>query len=153
MSRNQSAPFRSRRIVVTRYGGPEVLQVVEENPPEPKPGEARVRILAAGVSYADLLMREGVHPEAPRPPFTVGWDLVGVVNRVGPGVDGLVLNQRVAALAIAGGCADYICLPAHELVPVPPEIDIAEAAALVMNYVTATRCCIALCASSLNNAR
>lgn len=101
MSSNQSAPFRSRRIVVTRYGGPKVLQVVEENPPEPKPGEARVRILAAGVSYADLLMREGVHPEAPRPPFTVGWDLVGVVNRVGPGVDGLVLNQRVAALAIA----------------------------------------------------
>ena len=137
MSSNQSAAFRSRRIVVTRYGGPEVLRLVEENPPEPRPGEARVRILAAGVSYADLLMREGVHPEAPRPPFTVGWDLVGVVDRVGAGVDGLVLNQRVAALSITGGCADYICLPAHELVPVPPDVDLAEAAALVMNYVTA----------------
>jgi NADPH:quinone reductase len=132
-----AAPFRSRRVVVTRYGGPEVLQVVDENPPEPRAGEARVRILAAGVSYADLLMREGVHPEAPRPPFTLGWDLVGVVDRLGAGVEGLALNQRVAALSITGGCADYICLPAPELVPVPSYVDLAEAAALVMNYVTA----------------
>ena len=101
MATNQSAPFHSRRVVVTRYGGPEVLQVIEEHPPEPKPGEARVRILAAGVSYADLLMREGVHPEAPRPPFTVGWDLVGVVNRVGPG------DEAVRPAARAPHCTDH----------------------------------------------
>ena len=129
--------IRSRRVVVTRYGGPEVLQIVEGVPPEPRSGEARVRILATGVSYADLLMREGVHPEAPRPPFTLGWDLVGVIDRLGAAVAGLALNQRVAALSITGGCADFICLPAEELVPVPADVDLAEAAALVFNYVTA----------------
>jgi NADPH2:quinone reductase len=129
--------IRSRRVVVTRYGGPEVLQIVEGVPPEPRAGEARVRILATGVSYADLLMREGVHPEAPRPPFTLGWDLVGVIDRLGAAVEGLALNQRVAALSITGGCADFICLPAEELVPVPTDVDLAEAAALVFNYVTA----------------
>src|SRR5881394_2184877 len=111
------ASIRSRRVVVTRYGGPEVLQIVEGDPPDPRAGEARIRILATGVSYADLLMREGVHPEAPRPPFTLGWDLVGVVERLGDGVEGLALNQRVAALPITGGCADFICLPVQELVP------------------------------------
>jgi NADPH2:quinone reductase len=131
------ASIRSRRVVVTRYGGPEVLQIVEGDPPDPRAGEAQVRILATGVSYADLLMREGVHPEALRPPFTLGWDLVGVVERLGDGVEGLALNQRVAALPITGGCADFICLPVQELVPVPQDVNLAEAAALVINYVTA----------------
>ena len=136
-SGEQNPSIRSRRVVVTRFGGPEVLQIVEGDPPDPRAGEARVRILATGVSYADLLMREGVHPEAPRPPFTLGWDLVGVVDRLGAGVEGFALKQRVAALPITGGCADFICLPVGELVPVPPDVDLAEAAALVFNYVTA----------------
>ena len=54
---------RHTRIIVTQYGGPEELRVVEEERPEPKDGEVRVRVLAAGVAYPDLLMREGVHPE------------------------------------------------------------------------------------------
>jgi NADPH2:quinone reductase len=57
---------RHTRIIVTRYGGPDELRVVEEECPEPKDGEVRVRVLAAGVAYPDLLMREGVHPEKPR---------------------------------------------------------------------------------------
>jgi NADPH2:quinone reductase len=71
------------RIIVTHYGGPDSLRVVEEECPEPKDGEVRVRVLAAGVSLPDLLMREGVHPETPRLPFTPGWDLIGVVDKVG----------------------------------------------------------------------
>ena len=64
-SGEQNPSVRSRRVVVTRFGGPEVLQIVEGDPPDPRAGEARVRILATVVSYADLLMREGVHPEEP----------------------------------------------------------------------------------------
>ena len=64
--------MRHTRIIVTHYGGPEELRVVEEECPEPKHGEVRVRVLAAGVSLPDLLMREGVHPETPRLPFTPG---------------------------------------------------------------------------------
>ena len=65
--------MKHARIVVTHYGGPDALQVVEEEAPEPRPGEVRLRVLAAGVSLPDVRAREGVHPETPRPPFTPGW--------------------------------------------------------------------------------
>src|SRR5215207_1098626 len=128
---------RYKRVVISRLGGPEVLQLREEELPEPGLGEVRVRILATGVSYADLLMREGVHPEAPRPPFTPGWDLVGVVDKPGVGAYALEPGQMVAALPVRGANAEFICLPQEELVPVPGGLDPAEALAVVFNYVTA----------------
>src|SRR5262249_57107699 len=93
--RGRKRSMRHRRIIVTHYGGPEELRVVEEECPEPKHGEVRVRVLAAGVSLPDLLMREGVHPETPQLPFTPGWDLIGVVDRLGDGVSGLEPGQIV----------------------------------------------------------
>ena len=129
--------MKHTRIVVTHYGGPDTLQVIEEEWPEPKAGEVRVRVLAAGVSLPDLMMREGVHPETPRLPFTPGWDLVGVVDRVSAGVSGMGPGQVVAALPITGAYAQFVCLPERELVPVPSGVDPAEAVSLVLNYVTA----------------
>lgn len=129
--------MRNTRIVVLRYGGPEVLKTVEEERPEPKQGEARVRVLAAGVSLPDVMMREGIHPETPALPFTPGWDIVGVVDRCAPGVSGFKPGQTVAALPISGGYTESICLPESELVPVPAELDPAEAVSLILNYVTA----------------
>jgi len=128
---------RHTRIVVTHYGGPDALRVVEEECPEPKAGEVRVRVLAAGVSLPDIMAREGVHPETPRVPFTPGWDLVGVVDRLGDGVSGIQPGQIVAAMPISGAYAEYVCLPQHELVPVPSGLDAAEAVSLVLNYITA----------------
>jgi NADPH:quinone reductase-like Zn-dependent oxidoreductase len=125
------------RIIVTHYGGPDALQVLEEECPEPKAGEVRVRVLAAGVSMPDILMREGVHPETPPLPFTPGWDLVGAVDRIGAGVSVIELGQMVAALPISGAYAEFVCLPQRELVPVPSGLDAAEAVSLVLNYVTA----------------
>ncbi len=129
--------MRHTRIVVTQYGGPDALRVVEEECPEPKVGEVRVRVLAAGVSLPDIMAREGVHPETPRPPFTPGWDLVGVVDRLGEGVSGIEPGRIVAALPIHGAYAEFVCLPQGELVPVPSGLDPAEAVSLVLNYVTA----------------
>ena len=129
--------MKHTRIIVTRYGGPDALQVLEEERPEPKAGEVRVKVQAAGVALPDLMMREGAHPETPRVPFTPGWDLVGVVDRLGDGVSGVEPGQIVAALPITGAYAEFVCLPQHELVPVPPELDTAEAVSLVLNYVTA----------------
>ena len=97
----------------------------------------RVRVLAAGVGLPDLLMREGVHPETPRLPFTPGWDLVGVVDKLGDGVSGIEPGQTVAALPIFGAYAEYVCLSQTELVPVPAGLDPAEAVSLVLNYITA----------------
>jgi NADPH:quinone reductase-like Zn-dependent oxidoreductase len=125
------------RIIVTHYGGPDALQVVEEDCPEPKRGELRVRVLAAGVSLPDLMMREGIHPETPAVPFTPGWDLVGVVDRLGGAVSGFERGQMVAALPISGAYAEFVCLPQRELVPVPSGLDPAEAVSLILNYVTA----------------
>ena len=128
---------RHTRIVVTHYGGPDELRVVEEERPEPKSGEVRVRVLAAGVALPDVMMREGIHPETPKLPFTPGWDLVGAVDRLGAGVTGFQAGQIVAALPIHGAYAEFVCLPQHELVPVPPGLDAVEAVSLVLNYVTA----------------
>jgi NADPH:quinone reductase-like Zn-dependent oxidoreductase len=125
------------RILVTHYGGPDALEVVKENCPEPKRGEVRVRVLAAGVGLPDLMQREGIHPETPRLPFTPGWDLVGVVDRLGEGVAGLEPGQIVAAMPIKGAYAEFICLPCRELVPVPPGLDAGEAVCLILNYITA----------------
>jgi len=125
------------RVVVVHYGGPDALRVFEEECPEPKGGEARVKVLAAGVSLPDLMMREGIHPETPPLPFTPGWDLVGTVDRLGDGVSGIEPGQVVAALPISGAYAEFVCLPQRELVPVPAGLDAAEAVSLVLNYVTA----------------
>src|SRR5438445_10460426 len=135
--RGKKRPMRHTRIIVTHYGGPDALQVVEEECPEPKDGEVRVRVLAAGVSLPDLLMREGIHPETPRLPFTPGWDLVGIVDKLGDGVSGIEPGQIVGALPIHGAYADFVCLPQRELVPVPSGLDAAEAVSLILNYVTA----------------
>jgi NADPH2:quinone reductase len=129
--------MKHTRVIVTHYGGPDALRVVEEDRPEPKRGEVRVRVLAAGVSLPDIMMREGIHPETPRVPFTPGWDLVGVVDRLGDGVSGIEPGWMVAALPIHGGYAEFVCLPEGELVPVPSGLDPAEAVSLILNYVTA----------------
>jgi len=128
---------RHKRIIVTHYGGPDALQVLEEECPEPKAGEVRVRVLAAGVSLPDLMAREGVHPETPSVPFTPGWDLVGLVDRLGDGVSGIEPGQIVAAMPISGAYAEFVCLPQQQLVPVPPGLDAAEAVSLILNYITA----------------
>lgn len=128
--------MKSLRIIVRRLGGPEVLETLEEAP-EPAQSEVRVRVLAAGVSFADLLMREGIHPEKTLLPFTPGWDIVGVVEKTGEGVSQAMAGQMVAALPIHGGYAQHICLPPSELTPVPDGLDPAEAVSLVLNYITA----------------
>ncbi len=129
--------MRHTRIIVTHYGGPDALRVVEEESPEPKDGEVRVKVQAAGVSLPDVMAREGIHPETPPVPFTPGWDLVGVVDRLGAGVSGIEAGQIVAALPIHGAYAEYVCLSQRELVPVPAGLDAAEVVSLVLNYVTA----------------
>src|SRR5262249_10229166 len=82
-------------------------------------------------------MREGIHPETPKLPFTPGWDLVGVVDRLGDGVSGPSPGETVAALPIHGAYAEFVCLPAGDVVPVPDGLPPDEAVSLVLNYITA----------------
>jgi NADPH2:quinone reductase len=131
--RNTDASFVQSR------GGPEVLRVVEEDLPEPRADEARVKVLAAGVSAVDLMIRSRWFPGFPRVPFTPGVDIVGVVDKLGEGVSTVEPGQMVAGLPgfDGGGYAEFICRPAAELVGVPPGLDSAEAVCLVANYLTA----------------
>src|SRR5690349_7393468 len=123
---------KNTRIIVTRYGGPEALQVIQEERPEPKPHEVRVKVLAAGVSMPDIMAREGIHPETPKVPYTPGWDLVGEVDRLGNGVSGIESSQIVAAMPIHGAYSEFVCLPQRELVPVPSGLDSAEVVSLIL---------------------
>ncbi len=129
--------MKQTRVIVTHYGGPDALRLIEEECPEPKHGEVRVRVRAAGVAMPDIMAPEGVHPETPPVPFTPGWDLVGEVDRLGDGVAGLEPGQTVAAMPIHGAYAEFVCLPQRELVPVPSGLDAAEAVSLILNYITA----------------
>ena len=104
--------MRHKRVVVTRYGGPEVITVIEEDVPDPAAGEVRLKVLAAGVSLPDVLAREGVHPETPRVPYTPGWDLVGTVDQLGEGVTGFQRGQTVAAMPRVL-CAVRVRVPAQ----------------------------------------
>ena len=133
---------KNKRVVVARHGGPEVLEIVEEELPEPLEGEVRVRVLAAGVSAYDLMFRgSGRMPGTPQVPFTLGEDIVGVVDQLGAAVTAVEVGQMVAAptfcLGLGGGYAAYVCLPAAELVLVPTGVDPAEAVCLIVNYLTA----------------
>ena len=131
--------MKYKHIMIPRFGGPENLLLLEDELLEPRANEVRVKVLAAGVSFADILMREGTHPESMnrRTPFTLGWDVVGVVDKLGDKVSTLQTGQMVAALPIVGGYSEYIILPSNELVPVPPGLDPAEAVSLILNYTTA----------------
>ncbi len=131
-----------RRVVVSKHGGPEVLQVLEEKAPEPQAGEIRVRVQAAGISGYDLMFRRsGRLPGTPRVPFTLGEDVVGIVDKLGEGVNAFQLGQTVAGatfcLGVGGGYAETVCMPASEWVAVPPGVDPAEAVCTVINYLTA----------------
>lgn len=129
---------KHRRVVIARRGGPEVLEVIEEDRPRPGTGEVRVRMLAAGVSAHDLMLRSRYFPGFPRTPFTPGVDVVGVVDDLGEGVSTLEPGQTIAALLPdEGGYAEFVCLPAERAVRVPPGVDPAEGVCVVANYLTA----------------
>jgi NADPH:quinone reductase-like Zn-dependent oxidoreductase len=130
--------MNNTRVIVTKFGGPDVLEIIEEAMPQPSEGEVRIKVIAAGIALADGMRREGVYPGTPTPPFTPGYDYVGVIEAVGQGVSRAWIGQRVTALMNGiGGYTRYICSSTTELVILPQDADPYEALSLVLNYVTA----------------
>jgi NADPH:quinone reductase-like Zn-dependent oxidoreductase len=126
-----------KRVVVSQYGGPDVVTVVEDEVPVPGPGEVRVKVLAAGVSFTDTQLRAGTYIGGPKPPFTPGYELVGVVEALGPGCKRLRVGDRVGALTVWGADAERVCVPEAYAVEVPEDLDPAEVVSLVFPYMTA----------------
>jgi NADPH:quinone reductase len=124
-----------KAVRVHKYGGPEVLTLEEMPVPEPKAGEARVKIEAIGVNYIDVYQRTGLYPL--QTPFTLGTEGAGIVDAVGPNVTEVKKGERVGYAMIPGSYAEYAIVPAARLVPIPPNIDARSAAALMLQGMTA----------------
>jgi NADPH:quinone reductase-like Zn-dependent oxidoreductase len=129
--------MKYKNVVVIKRGGPEVLQVTENDLREPAAGEARIKVLATGVGGTDVNYRYGYSPFSPKVPFVPGYEIVGVVDAVGAGVSRVALGDRVAALTGQGGYSEVIYLREEHLVRVPESLDAAEVATLALNYVSA----------------
>lgn len=129
--------MRYKSVIVTRRGGPEALKVVERDLRAPAAGEARIRILATPVCAPDVTARYGQTPIRPKIPFVPGYAIVGVVDAIGADVTKTAVGERVGALTVFGGYAEYIVLPQDEVFPVPVSLDPAEAVTLILNYIVA----------------
>jgi NADPH:quinone reductase len=134
---NHTEGQRYRAVLLPEVGGPEVLQTVELPLQRPGPKQLRVRIRAAGVGSTDLMMLEGRYDYAPPMPFVPGYEIAGVVDAVGSEVENFTVGQRVAALTLHGGFAEYVVRDAEHFIPIPDGVSDVQAAASILNYVTA----------------
>src|SRR6056297_882530 len=126
------------RVILQAFGGPEnlVLETVGD-PPEPAAGEVRVRVLVTSAAFTDVMIRKGMYPDVKdKPPFTPGYDMVGVVDATGPGATRYKLGDRVADLTTIGAYAEYICLPEGGLTPVPDDVSDVDALGMILSAVT-----------------
>jgi len=130
-------PETYRAVMLTKKGGPEVLQVVELPVERPGPDQLRIRVRAAGVGSTDLVMLTGGYMFAPKIPFVPGYEIAGVVDQIGSGVSGFAIGQRVAALTVYGGFAEFLIREAEHFLPIPDGVSDRDAAAVILNYVTA----------------
>jgi NADPH:quinone reductase-like Zn-dependent oxidoreductase len=130
---------RNRVVQVNRFGDPDGLEVVETPMPTARRGEVRVRVLASGLEYTDVTIRRHLYPQtsARRPPFVMGYDVIGEIDQLGEGVSGFRIGDRVADMTVLGSNAAYRTLRASDLTRVPAGVDAAEAAALILSWTTA----------------
>lgn len=126
-----------RQIVITRHGGPDVLELRETRDPAPGPGEVRIRVRAAGVNFADILARVGLYPDAPPPPCVVGYEVCGHVDAVGSGVTSRRAGDRVMALTRFGGYSDTVIVPERFTFIPPSRLSDVQAAGGLVTYLTA----------------
>jgi len=139
MSSTHITEPRNQVVRVTRFGEADGLEVGEAPLPTAGTGEVRVRVLASGIEYTDTLIRRDHYPQTflHRPPFVMGYDLVGEIDQVGRGVTGYQVGDRVADMTVVGSNAAYRTLRAADLTRVPAGIDPAEAATLILSWMTA----------------
>jgi NADPH:quinone reductase len=130
--------LRNRVVRVRHFGGPDELEVIDAPLPTAGRGQVRVRVLASSVEYTDVTIRRHLYPWVlRRPPFAIGYDVVGEIDQLGDGVSGLQLGDRVADMTVIGSNAAYRTLRADRVTRVPAGVDAAEAAALILSWTTA----------------
>ena len=130
---------RNRVVQVSRFGDPERLEVVDARQPTAGRGEVRVRVLASSLNYTEVLIRRHLYPQTMRlrPPFVMGYDVVGAIDQLGEGVHDFQIGDRVADMTVVGSNAEYRTLRANDVARVPVGVDAAEAATLILSWTTA----------------
>jgi NADPH:quinone reductase-like Zn-dependent oxidoreductase len=126
-----------RAVVITKHGGPGVLQVQERPDPAIGPGQVRIDVAAAGINFADVMARLGFYPDAPKTPCVVGYEVAGTVLELGAGVDSFSVGQRVFAGTQFGGYASQVVAAAGDVVALPDSLTFEQGAAIPVNYGTA----------------
>lgn len=126
-----------KQVVITRHGGPEVLQIMDRPERAPGPGEVKIAVKAAGINFADILARKGIYPDAPKPPCVVGYEVSGIVTEVGVDTDTSLLDKPVIALTRFGGYSQTVVVPAVQVFEMPAGLSFEEAASIPIVYLTA----------------
>ena len=126
-----------KQLVIPRYGPPEVLIMRDAPDPPVATGMVRIRVRAAGLNFSDLLARQGLYPDAPKPPCVVGYEVAGVVDTVGSGVTGVGVGDRVMAMTRFGGQSEVVVVPGATVFPLVEGWSMEEGAALPVVYLTA----------------
>ncbi|WP_343081386.1 medium chain dehydrogenase/reductase family protein [Ostreiculturibacter nitratireducens] len=126
------------RVRLNAFGGPEELELeTVSDRPEPATGEVRIRVLVTSAAFTDVMIRKGMYPDVKdKPPFTPGYDMVGIVDATGPGAQRFKPGDRVADLTTIGAYAEYICLPEDRLTPVPEGVSDVDALGMILSAVT-----------------
>jgi len=137
MSTHHATTTSATEVVLPGRGEPDGFQVRQRTLPAPARGQVLVEVEATGISFAEHAMRLGRYPGQPRFPFVPGYDLVGTVTALGPGVEAGLLGQRVAAMTKTGGWASHALLKATDVIPVPRDLDPGEVETLVVSGLTA----------------
>lgn len=126
-----------RQVLISGHGGPDRLQVRDVPDPEPDAGELRVRVRASGINFADILARQGLYPDAPKPPCVVGYEVSGRVDAVGGALSADWRGKEVFGLTRFGGYADTVIVPEAQLFEKPAALGHEQCAAIPVNYLTA----------------
>lgn len=128
-----------KAIEVTAFGDADVIEVTETDVPEPRAGQVRIEVKAAGINFADIMQRRGHYDGGPTPPYNPGMEVAGVIDAVGEGVNRDV-GEEVVSLVTSGGYAEYALADARGLLDIPGEMGFEEAAGFPVQWLTAHNC-------------
>jgi len=126
-----------KQIVITKYGNTDVLKIQERKDPKPSVGEVLINVKAIGVNFADILARKGLYPDAPKPPCVAGYEVSGIIETAGKGVDSSIVGKSVLALTRFNGYSEKVCVSEKNVFTIPGSLDFEKAAAIPVNYLTA----------------
>ena len=126
-----------KQMVITKYGNTDVLKIQERKDPKPSVGEVLINVKAIGVNFADILARKGLYPDAPKPPCVVGYEVSGIIEAAGKGVDSSIVGKSVLAITRFNGYSEKVCVSEKNVLTIPGSLDFERAAAIPVNYLTA----------------